>query len=125
MKSNKIDALIYQITSGKAKSDSAKILLEISKQPLTLGHFILKGWKHQTCSARLSELEDLGLIKKIYNPTNSYSFFQYISDPEERKELQYRIANDKKQKYFAKGLEMGYFKFDENRKIVANFKFFI
>lgn len=122
MKSNKIDALIYQITSGKAKSDSAKILLEISKQPLTLGHFILKGWKHQTCSARLSELEDLGLIKKIYNPTNSYSFFQYVSDPVERKELQNRIANDKKAKYFAKGLEMGYFELNENGLIV-NYKF--
>ena len=118
MKSNKIDALIYQITSGKAKSDSAKILLEISKQPLTLGHFILKGWKHQTCSARLSELEDLGLIKKIYNPTNSYSFFQYVSDPEERIELQNRIANDKKAKYFAKGLEMGYFELNKKGLIV-------
>lgn len=124
MKSNKIDALIYQITSGKAKSDSAKILLEISKQPLTLGHFILKGWKHQTCSARLSELEDLGLIKKIYNPTNSYSFFQYVSDPEERKELQNRIAHDKKAKYFAKGLEMGYFELNENGLIV-NYKFIL
>jgi hypothetical protein len=122
MKSNKIDALIYQITSGKAKSDSAKILLEISKEPLTLGHFILKGWKHQTASARCSELEDLGLIKKIYNPTNSYSFFQYVSDPEERKELQNRIANDKMQKYFAKGLEMGYFQFDDYGKIIANLK---
>ena len=122
MKSNKIDALIYQITSGKAKSDSAKILLEIEKQPLTIEKLVLKGWKIQTASARCSELEDLGLIKKIYNPTNSFSWFQYVSDPQERKELQNRIANDKKQKYFAKGLEMGYFYWDDFGKIVANFK---
>jgi hypothetical protein len=53
---------------------------------------------------------------------DSYSFFQYVSDAEERKELQNRIANDKKQKYFAKGLEMGYFKFDDYGKIIANLK---
>jgi hypothetical protein len=45
-----------------------------------------------------------------------------VSDPEERKELQNRIANDKMQKYFAKGLEMGYFQFDDYGKIIANLK---
>jgi hypothetical protein len=123
MKSNKIDALIYQITSGKAKSDSAKILLEIEKQPLTIEKLVLKGWKIQTASARCSELEDLGLIKKIYNPTNSFSWFRFVRDPQEREELRNRIANEKKQKYFAKGLELGYFYFDDFGKIVADLKF--
>jgi len=120
MKSNKIDALIYQITSGKAKSDSAKILLEIEKQPLTIEKLVLKGWKIQTASARCSELEDLGLIKKIYNPTNSFSWFQFVRDPQEREDLCKMIANVKKQKYFAKGIELGYFYWDENGKVVAN-----
>lgn len=123
MKSNKIDALIYQITSGKAKSDSAKILLEIEKQPLTIEKLVLKGWKIQTASARCSELEDLGMIKKIYNPTNSFSWFRFVRDPQEREELRNRIANEKKQKYFAKGLELGYFYFDDFGKIVADLKF--
>jgi hypothetical protein len=123
MKSNKIDALIYQITSGKAKSDSAKILLEIEKQPLTIEKLVLMGWKIQTASARCSELEDLGLIKKIYNPTNSFSWFRFVRDPQEREELRNRIANEKKQKYFAKGLELGYFYWDDFGKIVADLKF--
>jgi len=123
MKSNKIDALIYQITSGKAKSDSAKILLEIEKQPLTIEKLVLKGWKIQTASARCSELEDLGLIKKIYNPTNSFSWFRFVRDPQEREELRNRIANEKKQKYFAKGLEVGYFYFDDFGKLVVDLKF--
>jgi hypothetical protein len=122
MKSNKIDALIYQITSGKAKSDSAKILLEIEKQPLTIEKLVLKGWKIQTASARCSELEELGLIKKIYNPTNSFSWFRFVRDPQEREDLRKMIANVKKQKYFAKGIELGYFYWDDFGKIVANFE---
>lgn len=122
MKSNKIDAFIYQMTSGKAKSDSAKILLEIEKQPLTIEKLVLMGWKIQTASARCSELEELGMIKKIYNPTNSFSWFQFVKDPQERQELRNRIANQKKQKYFAKGLEMGYFYWDDFGKINANFE---
>ena len=122
MKSNKIDALIYQITSGKAKSDSAKILLEIEKQPLTIEKLVLMGWKIQTASARCSELEDLGMIKKIYNPTNSFSWFRFVREPQEREDLRKMIANVKKQKYFAKGIELGYFYWDDYGKIVANFK---
>lgn len=124
MQSNKIDALIYQMTSGKAKSDSAKILLELSKQPLTIQDFVLMGWKIQTASARCSELEEMGLIKKLYNPTNSFSWFQYVSDPQEREELRKLIINEKKSKYFAKGLEMGYLEFDADGKIIANFELF-
>ena len=123
MKTNKLDALIYQIKSGKAKSDSAKILLEIEKQPLTIEKLVLMGWKIQTASARCSELEDLGMIKKIYNPTNSFSWFRFVRNPQEREELRNRIANEKKQKYFAKGLELGYFYFDDFGKIVADLKF--
>jgi hypothetical protein len=125
MKSNKIDALIYQITSGKAKTDSAKILLELSKQPLTLEYFVFKGMKIQTASARCSELEEMGLIKKIYNPINSFSWFQYVSDPQEQQDLRNLIANEKKSKYFSKGLQMGYFEFDDDGKIIANFELFI
>lgn len=122
MRTNKIDALIYQITSGKAKSDSAKILLEIEKKPLTIEKLVLMGWKIQTASARCSELEDLGMIKKIYNPTNSFSWFRFVRDPQEREDLRKMIANVKKQKYFAKGIELGYFYWDDYGKIVANFK---
>lgn len=125
MKSNKIDALNYQLTSGKATSDRAKILLEISKKPLTIENLVLMGWKIQTASASCSELEDLGMIKKLYNPTNSFSWFQFVSDPEEREDLRKMIANVKKSKYFAKGIEMGYFEFDEQGRIIADCKFIL
>jgi hypothetical protein len=122
MKSNKIDALNYQLTSGKATNDRAKILLEISKRPLTIENLVLMGWKIQTASARCSELEDLGMIKKMYNPSNSFSWFKFVSDPQEREDLRKQIANNKKAKYFAKGLEMGYFELNENGLII-NYKF--
>jgi hypothetical protein len=125
MKSNKIDALNYQLTSGKATSDRAKILLEISKKPLTIENLVLMGWKIQTASARCSELEDLGLIKKLYNPTNSFSWFQFVSDPQEREDLRDEVLNNKKIKYFAKGFEMSYLKWDENGQIVANFDYLL
>ena len=83
------------------------------------------GWKIQTASARCSELEELGMIKKIYNPTNSFSWFQFVSDPQEQKELRNWKANQKMSKYFAKGLEMGYFEFDDKGQIVANCKFIL
>ena len=113
------------MTSGKAQSDSVKILLEIEKQPLTIETLVLKGWKIQTASARCSELEDLGFIKKMYNPTNSFSWFQFVKDPQEREELRNWKANEKMSKYFAKGLEMGYFEFDDKGQIIANCKFIL
>ena len=122
MKSNKIDALNYQLTSGKATSDRAKILLEISKKPLTIENLVLMGWKIQTASARCYELEELGMIKKMYNPTNSFSWFRFVEDPQEREDLRKEIANNKKSKYFAKGVEMGYFKWSEDGQIIANFE---
>lgn len=120
MRTNKIDALIYQITSGKAKSDKEKILSEIYKKPLTIENLVLMGFKIQTASARCSELEEMGLIKKMYNPTNSFSWFRFVEDPQEREDLRKQIANIKKSNYFAKGLQMGYFEFDEQGKIIAN-----
>ncbi len=125
MKTNKIDALMYQITSGKIKTDKAKILFEISKRPLTIENLVLSGFKIQTASARCSELEEMGFIKKMYSPTNSFSWFRYVEDPKEREELRKMIANVKKQKYFAKGVEMGYFSWNEDGEIVANFEMFL
>ena len=122
MKTNKIDALIYQLTSGKSKSDRAKILSHIKQQPLTIEKLVLLGYKIQTVSARLSELEEFGLIKKMYNPSNSFSWFSAITDPQEQEDARKMIANVKKQSYFAKGVEMGYLKFNDNGQIVANFE---
>ena len=62
------------------------------------------------------------MIKKLYNPTNSFSWFKFVSNPQERENLRNQIANNKKAKYFAKGLEMGYFELNENGLIV-NYKF--
>jgi hypothetical protein len=80
------------------------------------------GFKIQTASARCSELEDLGLIQKLYNPNNSFSWFRYVEDPKEREELRKEIANKKKYNYFAKGFEMGYFKWGDDGQMIADFK---
>lgn len=123
MKSNKIDAFLNQINSGKRESDKVKILRIIKQKPITMENLILLGFKIQTASARLSELEEMGLIEKQYNPTNSFSWFRFVESEEEQKKLRQRIENEKKMKYFTRGLELGYFHFDDNGNLQTDLKF--
>lgn len=122
MKSNKIDAFLNQINSGKRESDKIKILRIIKEKPITMENLILLGFKIQTVSARLSELEEMGLIEKIYNPTNSFSWFKFVESEQDQQILRLKIENEKKIRYFTRGLELGYFYFDDNGRLQADLK---
>jgi DNA-binding transcriptional ArsR family regulator len=122
MKSNKIDAFLHQINSGKRETDKVKILKIIKQKPSTLEHLTLYGYKIQTASARLSELEEMGLIRKMYNPNNSFSWFTYVENELEQKSLREKIETEKKMRYFAKGIELEYFYFDDNGELKINLK---
>lgn len=82
----KLTALFKQIHSGKMKSDSAKILNYIIESKMsTMPSIEFKfAMPRQTVSARVSDLEDLGVIKKQgTHETRSgvYSLYVYESDP--------------------------------------------
>jgi len=79
----------------------------IKIRPQTLETLTLLGFKNQTASARLSELEDLGLIKST---GENLSFFTSITDPTEQR----LHAQARQQTYYLnwvkRGKENGYFK---------------
>ncbi len=113
--SNKIDALLFQIESGKMESDKAKLLYTLRFGNYTLNQIVGLGWKIQTASARLADLEEMGLVRKTYNPDSKYSTYSFVKTPEEQKELQDDIQREKLLKYFSKGCEMGYIVFNDKQ----------
>ena len=96
-----IKALMWQIESGKLKSDMAKIL-KYAKEGYGFNadqvraHFRFN--KKSTCNARISELQDLGLLKpvgKLKADGFDHTIFVYVGDPEEQKILRKQRRIDK------------------------------
>lgn len=84
-KSPKLKALKQQIESGKIITDAAKILNSIINNHRTIKSIIPDtGIKESTIVARLSDLEDLGVITKSgtlkYNSIE-YTIWEYEPDP--------------------------------------------
>ena len=77
----KIKALLDQIHSGKMQSDKARILDFVKKYPksnkVLIGKYL--SLPHQTVTARLSDLEDMGAIEAKTN--GDYSEFYFIEEP--------------------------------------------
>lgn len=106
--SNKIKALFDQIDSGKMESDLTKILKAIIEKPLTIEHFTSLGMRYSTVTGRLSDLCDLGLIKKHTNPWGNYSWFSYVKNESDQLKLRNEIEEEKRQSFIKKGIEKGY-----------------
>ena len=92
--SPKITALIKQIDSGKLNSDKARILNQVILSRGVTSYSLerrLSSIKPTTVLARLSDLEDLGLIYKE-GTTNKigniqpYSIFKFEADPEKQEQ---------------------------------------
>lgn len=83
--SPKIRALMHQIESGKLESDKARILDFIIKFPRSNTKLIQRHLRlsHETASARLSDLQDLGLLDA--NTEGAFSEFFYEPDPKKQK----------------------------------------
>jgi hypothetical protein len=113
---NTIKALFQQITTGKSKTDRDYILSEIKIKPRNFLHFKNRGFLIQTWSARISELEKKGLIKK-HKTKDRYSLFSFVESEQEQKELVLAIELKEAMAYFQKGLNNGYLVFDENLDI--------
>lgn len=84
----KILALMKQIESGQLKSDKARILkFIIDRKGSNIIHMTsILGMKHQTLTARLSDLEDLGVIYAHSTLNNgTHTNFKYQPDEEMQK----------------------------------------
>ena len=105
MTTAKQTAFLKGIESGKFNTDKAKIYKILLNEPMTLERLVLKGWKHQTASARISDLMDLGLVK-AYGVDNS--FFKVVTDPNEQKTLMQSRYEEKYNQWARKGESMGF-----------------
>ncbi|MDY8137602.1 helix-turn-helix domain-containing protein [Aquimarina sp. 2201CG5-10] len=97
----RIKTLLNQIQSGRLETDISRVLDHIKTHPFTTLPEIKKKLclAHQTASARISDLLDLGLIeekgeKKTSNGTYSYFKFQ----PDYQKQ-ECNASKRKKEKY--------------------------
>lgn len=115
--SPKITALIKQIDSGKLSSDKARILNQVIISRGVTAYQLeqrLNRIKPTTILARLSDLEDLGIIfkySKRYHLGNeqAYSIFTYEPDPEKQE----RNANKRKMLKFEIWKKRGLEEFSE------------
>lgn len=82
----RVQSLLNQINSGQLKNDMSRILNHIKTYPLTTLPEIKRklGIVHQTASARISDLLDMGLIEEKEEKkttTGVHSYFKYQPDP--------------------------------------------
>jgi hypothetical protein len=107
MTNAKANAFLNGVNSGKFNTDKAKIYRILEKQPLTLDGLVLKGFKKETASARISDLMDLGLVKAS---GENVSFFQVVTDKQEQQLLVECRNHSNYLNWVKKGKELGYFK---------------
>lgn len=93
----KIKALINQVNSGQLTSDLSRILHHIKLHPYTTLPEVKRklSISHQTASARISDLLDLGVIEEKGSKKtakSSHTYFKYQPD------ISIQIINSKKRK---------------------------
>lgn len=107
--SPKLKALINQVNSGKIKTTKAKILdVIIRHKRVTIENIIF--WtniKESTVVARLSDLEDLGIIEKsgTTKPGN-HSYWIHVSEEKKQIENQKKVQIRKFLQWKSRGLKL-------------------
>lgn len=117
----KIQAYLNQIATGKVISDKARIVEILSRGPATIETFILRGFKIQTISARLSELEDEGVVYKVSDSNKDYSWYRLIENELEQDVAKKNKANEKKTAWFKRGLALGFITSEQVNTIYPNY----
>lgn len=107
-KSPKLKALEMQIQSGKMVTDSGKILDTIIRhKSMTIPNIVY--WtkiKESTVVARLSDLEELGIIQKSgTNKQGKHSLWIYVPDENERRKNQDKIQIRRYLQWINRGLK--------------------
>lgn len=91
------------------RTNLCKRILEIVKRnPVTIEQLVLSGFKWQTASARVSELNSMGYVRFITNPTDNMSFIQYVSDENERETIRNAVQEEKRLKWEKLGKRNGW-----------------
>lgn len=121
MKTAKIQALEKQIESGNIKTLHAKILHFAQKKKFFYIREVEKelGIARSTATARISELEDLGLIAYQYAMKTKYApdkqgMFKYLDDDGERRKHAWKRHYDRRKKWLKYGEENGFLDEDLN-----------
>lgn len=108
----KIKALLKQIETGQITTDAGRILAHIKKYPYSTLPEIKRKLQlsHQTASARLSDLQDLGIVEENgTTKTGSYTYFKYQADFLKQEEN----ARERKREKYTLWLKKGLNKFEE------------
>lgn len=123
MKTAKIEALEKQIKSGKLNSDKARILEFAKRKKFFFIREVMTALNLsiRTASARISELEDLGLIAYQYAMKTKYApdkqgMFKYLDDDGERRKHARKRHYDRRKKWLNYGEVNGFL--DEDLNVV-------
>lgn len=119
--SPKVNNYLNQLKSGKATKDKAKIINDLLSGPKTLEHFILMGFKVQTVSARLSDLEDEGIITKTDDEHGSFSWFHLEKDEKKQLSNMRNQALNKQEKWLKRGYSQDYISTDTFNALMNEF----
>lgn len=111
--SPKLKAMVKISESADASIKSEIIRLLLSG-PMTIPMLLLNDYKIQTLVARLSELEDEGLIYKIPHKSRDYSFFHVEPDPVRQESRKIEKYREKQKGWIKRGLKMGFLELDED-----------
>jgi hypothetical protein len=108
----KQEAFLLMLHSGKIDSLNTKVYRELVKHPQTILHFINNlQMKHQTCTATLSILEDMGLVYKretVVIDNMSYSLWCAETNKGESRKRALAVSQYKKTKWVERGLKEGW-----------------
>ena len=110
----RIKALLDQVRSGKLQTDMARVLHHIKTKPYsTLSELERKlNMKHQTASARVSDLLDMGLIEEQGTKKSHHSFQTYFKyQPSSLKQID--NARKRKKAKYEHWLKKGLSQFEE------------
>jgi chaperonin cofactor prefoldin len=119
--SPKINAYLEQIRKGWNIKDKTKIVQMLSDGPKTLEHFVLSGLKIQTASARLSDLEDEGIVYKKADNHGSFSWYYLENDVAKQELNQQAKLLEKKLKWLKCGLNIGAITKEEHDELAIKF----
>lgn len=98
-----------ELLKNDKRTNLCKRILEIVKRnPVTIEQLVLSGFKWQTASARISDLNTFGYVRFITSPTDNMSFIQYVSDENERESIRNSVIEEKRLKWEKLGKRMGW-----------------
>ena len=113
--SAKIQALEKQIESGKINTDKARILAYFKKNKGGFIRGVMEdlNMSERTVGARMSELEDLGLIKNDCAMQTKYApdpqgYFRYLEDDGDRRNHRWQRHYKRREKWLKYGKENGF-----------------